>query len=104
MYNKFSINHHYKVLEETFQDSKIYYVDNFFQYPDELVSYLLTVEQPKLWKEYDTPSYNGINFLYYRHSFKDKNVEIVGDTLASICGQHYTGINRDVVVTNCTKF
>ena len=42
MYNKFEINPNYKVIEETFKDSKIYYVDDFYKNPDELVSYLLT--------------------------------------------------------------
>jgi hypothetical protein len=104
MYNKFEINPNYTITEEEFQDSKIYYVDNFYKYPDELVSHLLTSEPPKLWKEHDTPSYNGVHFLDYRHAFKDTGVEYVGDELANICKQHYVGINRDIVVTNCTKF
>jgi len=104
MVNKFEISKNFTVREEIFDNSKIIYIDNFYEYPDELVSFLLTVEQPKLWKEHDTPSYNSVHFLDYRHAFKDSNVEVVGDTLANICGQHYVGINRDIVVTNCTKF
>lgn len=104
MYNKFEINPKYKITEEIFLNSKIYYIDDFYKHPDELVSYLLTTEQPKLWKEDDYPSYNGIHFLDYRHAFRDQNVELVGDTLAKVCNQNYVGINRDIVVTNCTKF
>ena len=104
MYNKFEINPNYKIIEETFLDSKIYYIDDFYKHPDELVSHLLTTEQPKLWKEDDYPSYNGIHFLDYRHAFRDQGVELVGDNLAKICNQHYAGVNRDIVVTNCTKF
>jgi hypothetical protein len=104
MYNKLEINPHYKVTEETFKDSKIYYVDEFYKTPDELVSYLLTSEEPKLHKANDTPSYNGVHFLDYRHNFIDYAVEHVSDTLASICGQHSLAPHRSIVATNCIKF
>jgi len=104
MYNKFEINPNYKVTEETFNDSKIYYVDEFYKTPDELVSYLLTAEEPKLHKANDTPSYNGVHFLDYRHNFIDYDVEKVADELGKICGQHSLAPHRSIVATNCIKF
>ena len=63
MLNKLEINPNFKVTEEVFKDSKIYYVDEIYKNPDELVSYLLTIEKPNLHKANDIPSYNGVHFL-----------------------------------------
>ena len=98
----FEINDLRNITVEEFQDSKIYYMDNFYKYPDDVVYYLLHIKEPTLWKESESPSFNGIHFIDVRHNFYNKGWEKVGKELANICGQNANFLG--MVKTNCIKF
>lgn len=90
------------MIVEEFQGSKIYIIDNFYKYPEELAYYLLNIKEPELWKGHEQPSFNGSHFLDLRHSFDDNNFKKVESTLCEICGQ--TSPALGTVKTNCIKF
>jgi hypothetical protein len=100
--NIFEINNLNNIQIETFQDSKIYTMDNFYKYPEEILNYLLYTHAPSLWKECDTPSFNGIHFLDLRHKIDDLNFKNVGIQLSNICNQ--TAHSLGTVKTNFIKF
>lgn len=98
----FETNDFSNIKIEEFQDSKIYVMDNFYKYPEQILYYLLHVKEPALWKGHETPSYNGKYFLDLRHSFDDDRFITVGKKLSEICGQFSRA--PGTVKTNCIKF
>jgi hypothetical protein len=103
MLNKiFETNNLENITVEKFQDSNIYIMDNFYKYPDEVLSYLFLTEPAKLWKEKETPSFNNIHFTDRRHNFYNEQFKETGIRLSTICNQplRFPG----TVNTNCIKF
>lgn len=98
----FEVNDLSNIKCEIFEGSKIYTMDNFYKYPDEILEFLLVHSSPNLWKVEEQPSYNGKYFLDKRHNFYVSGFENIDTQLAKICGQtiQYPG----KVVTNCTQF
>lgn len=90
----------FDVRSEDFMGSQIYYIDNFYRHPDQLISYLHKQKCP-LHKSDQIPSYNGVFFEDRRHKFKSQKIIEVSQKLADICGHK---IVYDVVYTNFTKF
>lgn len=81
--------------------TRLYIKDNFYKNPYEIVSMFKTV-QPKMWKSWDKPTYNGVHFLDSRHDFYHAEMLQVGSTLEKLCGQKVAQPGR--VVTNCIQF
>lgn len=95
----FEINPNLQVDTEYLEDSPIYYMDNFYDDPDEIVQYLLEI-RPDLHKKDDYPTYNGIYFLDMRHDLV-REIPHVYEYLSKICGQEPLENN---VKTNCSRF
>jgi hypothetical protein len=100
MKNLFEINLE-NISIETFQDSTIYKIDNFYRYPDEVLKYIES-HQAALWKSWEVPSYNGKHFVDYRHDFIDNRLTEIDHQLENLCNQYISQPCR--VVTNKIKF
>lgn len=86
---------------ETFCGSKIYKMDNFYQYPDAVLEMLFVEKIPELWKKDEVPSYNGIHFADYRHRFDVASFASVTSQLSELCGQYAPA--PATIKTNCLK-
>lgn len=86
---------------EIFENSKIFIIDDFYSNPDKVVEKIEN-NTPKLWKKWQTPSYNGKYFLDKRHDFVDQDFLEVSFFLENLCNQHSAFSNH--VITNYTKF
>jgi hypothetical protein len=86
---------------EIFQDSIIYTIDNFYKHPEQVLE-LIESKEAKLWKSWETPSYNGVYFEDYRHDFIDERFTQVTDAVAKICGQ--PADEPKSITTNKIKF
>jgi hypothetical protein len=93
---------------EDFEDSKIYWMDNFYRYPD-LVFQYLTEEQPPLWK-HDEEDEELMEKTFNTRYFEDRRwngkpspgLEILHDELGDIFDQDTE--DRGKLVTNHTIF
>jgi len=102
----FEINENLEINTKDVEGSTVYYADNFYKNPDEVVSLLQSIKPP-LWKEGDKPSYNGIYFYEYRHFFKREDLGNTYDFIGEICGQNpvnFADIDRTTVITNISRF
>lgn len=90
-----------KVLD--FQDSKIYYMDNFYKNPDLVLEYLNSIEPP-VWKEWETPSRNMIDFEDRRHQLNHSGMDHIYEKLSRLCGQSPLKEPYYSVITNYTRF
>jgi len=86
---------------ELFEGSKIFVVDNFYNHPKDVINYINS-HPVSLWKSWESPSYNGIMFEDYRHSFEDLKLESVIDSLEKLCNKKIAQSN--MIVTNKIKF
>jgi hypothetical protein len=102
VYNIFETNDLKNIEVETFCGSKIYKIDNFYKYPDAVLSVLFEQKIPELWKKDEVPSYNGIHFADYRHRFDVENFATTGNQLGELCGQKSR--SPATIKTNCIKF
>ena len=85
---------------EEFLGSKIFYIDNFYKNPDQIVQFFLSIK-PKFHKEWqDGYSYNKIYFRDMRHEIP-VDISHVYDYLSDLCGQTY---EDKFVETNCMNF
>lgn len=89
-----------EVRSDDFMGSKIYYIDNFYKYPNELIAYLHT-QHASLWKDRESPSYNGIFFEDRRHEIESNKIANIAKFLSNLCGD-LTLYSR--VRTNFTRF
>jgi hypothetical protein len=86
---------------EIFQDSVIYTIDNFYKHPRDVENFIQS-HPATLWKDWDTPTYNGVHFKDYRHDFNDDRFIHVSSSLENICGQ---SIDKPMqIATNKIKF
>lgn len=97
----FELNKNLIIKEENFENSKIYYIDNFYENPDSIVEYFLTTT-PKKHKEGELNSKNGIYFYDLRHSIVNHEIPKVYEFLENICGQKNK--NPNLIKTNMTLF
>ena len=79
----------------------LYIKDNFYENPYEVLN-ILNTRQPKLWKSWDTPSYNGTHFLDSRHDFYHEDMLLVNKEIERICKQKTAQPGQ--VITNCIQF
>lgn len=86
---------------ELFEDSKIFIVDDFYKNPNDVIEYINS-HPARLWKSWESPSYNGIMFEDYRHSFEESKCESVILSLEKLCNKKIAQSN--MIVTNKIKF
>jgi hypothetical protein len=87
-------------------NTKLYYMDNFYKYPDLVLDYLNSKEPP-LWKygpDWDPykKSKNTKDFEDRRHQLDHIGMENVYKKLSKLCGQHPSSYTE--IVTNYTRF
>lgn len=84
-----------------FFGTKLFYMDNFYKYP-ELVFKFINSTTPPVWKEWEQPSRNMIDFEDRRHMIDHKGMSNVYKKLGKLCGQKP---DHDYeIVTNYTRF
>ena len=105
--NIWEINNISNIHEEDFEDSKVYWMDDFYKYPDLVFEYI-TRESPPLWKwgadwEDFEDSKNTKYFEDRRWDGLDaEGIEVPNDALSKVFNQ--TTKTRKSVVTNHTRF
>lgn len=100
MKNLFDINLE-NIQVEYFQDSPIYKIDNFYKHPVDVINFIESTKLT-LWKNWETPSYNGIHFTDFRHDIYDLRFNQVGLELEKICKQQLAQPSQ--IITNKIKF
>lgn len=84
-----------------FFGTKLFYMDNFYKHP-ELVFKFFNSTTPPVWKEWEKPSRNMIDFEDRRHMIDHKGMANVYKKLGELCGQKPDHDHE--VVTNYTRF
>lgn len=97
----FEINQNPTIKEKTIEGTKIYFIDKFYANPDEIVEYFLTTETP-LWKNFESPSLNGIYFEDRRHLIHSDEIIKVYKFLENLCGSKPN--KENLITTNLTRF
>jgi len=82
----FELNPKLQIIEESFRDSTIYHMDDFYQNPDKIVSFINNTEC-SYHKEGTPNSYNGIHFEDKRHHIDNGMIDHLYDFLSKICNQ-----------------
>ena len=95
----FELNPNPTITTEPFEDTTIWYIDNFYQNPDEILDYFLS-NTPTYFKSNEAPGYNGELFQDMRHLLYD-DVRHAYEYLANICGDL---AKNSEVLTNCFRF
>jgi len=97
--NIWELNNNLQIEEEIFEDSKIYYVDNFYKNPDKVLSEIKSKNSP-LWKIAEPNTLNSTMFEDRRLEMKYKQLSSVYDFISSIVHQspQYNKPNR--LITN----
>jgi hypothetical protein len=101
----FDLNDNHTVEVECFLNSNIYYIDNFYKNPDEILNFL-EHHDPPLHRPGQHPAYkslNGTHFFDMRHEIIVDEIENVSSYLSSICGKSLA-YPTNVLLTNKTKF
>ena len=95
------LNRNLDVEVEEFHGSKIYYIHDFYKYPEE-ISEVLEVVKPQYFKSNQNGQYNGVHFHDMRHRIPCSNMGFVAKVLKNLCGQK--PFNDKQILTNCHKF
>lgn len=85
-----------------FQGQKLFYMDDFYKYPD-LVFQSFNQFTPPVWKSWEKPSRNMVDFEDRRHQLDHEGMRYVYNEISKLCGQKPIG-NEKTIVTNYTRF
>jgi len=97
----FEISKNLKVNIQILDNSKIFIIDNFYEYPDKIVDHILSF--PSEYHKNFLPSYNGIHFEDRRHVIENFEIHNVYSFLEDICCQK-SKYPKNLIFTNYTKF
>ena len=102
----FDLNENVSVIEEDFLGSKIYYIDNFYKYPDNVVD---TINKSNCFfhrsdSEDKYKSLNGIFFHDRRNMIITDEVKPVYDYLSKMCDRQVCDSKNNIILTNRFKF
>lgn len=101
----FELNNTHEVVVESFMESNIYYIDDFYKYPNDVLKFLkenpASVHIPPTGLGLE--SFNGKKFYDLRHKMIVDEIEPVYSYLSEICGQK-PKYNHKLLMTNKTKF
>lgn len=107
IYNIWETNDLSQMRVEKFEKGHIFYMDNFYKYPDLVLQEILSKEPP-VWKSEDKDSYNCVYFEDRRHQIFYKDLVKVYQNISEIIEKYDPGrgISSDIgtLVTNHTKF
>ena len=102
----FDLNEEAILIREPFLGSNLYYIDNFYKNPDDIVDMIRNTPSKLHHPRKDNIQYslNGRCFEDRRHTIKNNEITPIYDHLSNICGQDplhpYTG----TILTNLMKF
>lgn len=96
----FELNTSSRVKTEYVLGSPVYYIDDFYQNPDEVANYLFNRDVP-LWKIDEKPNFNSVHFYDRRLITADDRVGSAYNFLASVCKSRY---REKVINTNMIRF
>ena len=99
--NIFEINDLSNIKVVDYGETQIYYMDNFYKYPDKVHDYVTSIT-PALWKSREKNSYNGIYFEDRRHYIKDKRMGEVSQRLSEMIKK--VPLHPNTLVTNFSRF
>ena len=102
MINVFDINDNLVTNTHNINGSSVYFIDNFYKNPDELVK-LLKNTKCGLHKSEEKPSFNGVYFEDKRHKFKHDGMNKVSKTISEIIGQPILH-DTNQVMTNISTY
>ena len=102
MINVFDINDNLVTNTHNINGSSVYFIDNFYKNPDELVK-LLKNTKCGLHKSEENPSFNGVYFEDKRHKFKHDGMNKVSKTISEIIGQPVLH-DTNQVMTNISTY
>ena len=112
----FDLNREAVVVKEPFMGSNLYYIDNFYKNPRDVVHMFKTTpsESHDPYKLISGETFNGVHFDDRRHHFQNEEIIPVYDHLSEICNQKPmisgsvsgsdTYYNTASVLTNQIKF
>jgi hypothetical protein len=86
-----------------FEGRKLFYMDNFYKYPD-LVFQSFDRFTPPVWKQKEQPSRNMIDFEDRRHILNHKGMINVYKKLENLCKQKPISDDYELLITNYTRF
>ncbi len=98
---KWEINNNHEIKIEKVLDTKIFIIENFYKYPEEILSFFKS-NKAEYHKPNTNNSKNGIFFEDKRHKIYSKEFEDVENYLANIIGQEPK--NKGMVLTNEFQF
>ena len=97
----FDINPKIEIKKEYLDETTIFLIDDFYEKPDEVFSFLFDRENIPLWKMEQKPTNNGIHFEDRRTIEYNYALKKVYEFLKGLCKQYY---GQPEVVTNVSKF
>lgn len=98
----FSLNKNHIVKTEFIDKSLIYYIDNFYENPDEVLNLFLTNE-PNFHKSDEKNTYNGIYFEDKRHKIENEEIPVIYEYLSKLLNK-ISYDKKNLAITNCTRF
>ena len=97
----FTINKSSQMEIEYLDNSPIYTMNNFYEYPEKVIEYLST-NPSFLHKDFIKPSFNGKYFEDRRQQIDTDKANHIYDMLSRICGQK--PLIKNVIMTNIFTF
>ena len=97
----FEINPKIEIKKEYLDETTIFLIDDFYEKPDEVFSFLFDRENIPLWKMEQKQTNNGVYFEDRRTIEYNYALKKVYEFLKGLCKQYY---GQPEVVTNVSKF
>ena len=97
----FEINPKIEIKKEYLDETTIFLIDDFYEKPEEVFSFLFDRENIPLWKMEQKPTNNGVYFEDRRTIEYNYALKKVYEFLKGLCKQYY---GQPEVVTNVSKF
>lgn len=96
----FEINKNSMITPFEIDGSIFYFQDEFYKNPKQVLDFILK-HTPKLWKDWQTPSYNGIYFEDYRHQIEVPEIKTPFSYVSNICKKSPLHVK---LITNMMRF
>src|SRR5210317_11202 len=100
----FELDENHTIVTECFMNSNIYYIDNFYKNPNQILEFLkqqkTRFHTPSISKDFT--SLNGIHFYDLKHIIHSNEIKIVYSHISDICNQKPRHDN--LLITNKCRF
>ena len=82
----FDLNENLEIQQETFQDTVIYTIDNFFKNPHKILNFMKSAPHTE-WRGFDTPLHNGTYYKYVKIFHFSKEIEPIINLMMPLFGK-----------------